>query len=259
MYFKIYQNLCQQNKIRKPDYGRGSGLHRHRILPGHSGGLYEQDNITYLTCREHVIAHFLLWKIYKNPNDLRSMNMLGANLTLEQRRAVGNWCYENKIGFHKFVGTKYHRKYSERGLENQKKNFEETGNKQNFYYWSIEEGRKERAALGGKKSNKNLKEKGLLPNFLSDDPEIRKKNASKAGSASPKFPVTDGNICKKFHTETERQAFLTENIEFRSGGRPYQRKDKTPGTWVNNGVKNAIVKYNVLDNYLETGWELGRK
>jgi hypothetical protein len=78
MYSKIYHNLCEQSKKRNLEYKQGSGLHRHRILPGHSGGLYDENNITYLTVREHIIAHFLLWKIHKNPNDLRSMNMLGG-------------------------------------------------------------------------------------------------------------------------------------------------------------------------------------
>lgn len=78
IYRKIYNNLCQKGCQLKEHYGPGLGLHRHRILPGHSGGTYEESNCTYLTPREHIIAHFLLWKLYKNPNDLRSMNMLGG-------------------------------------------------------------------------------------------------------------------------------------------------------------------------------------
>jgi hypothetical protein len=79
---------------------KGSGLHRHHIIPRHAGGKDCETNYTYLTVREHIIAHFLLWKMFKNPNDLRSMHMLGANLTVAQRRAVGKFCWENKIGFY---------------------------------------------------------------------------------------------------------------------------------------------------------------
>jgi hypothetical protein len=41
-----------------------------------------------------------LWKMNGNPNDLRSMRMLGAKLTIEQRRTVGKWCHANGIGLH---------------------------------------------------------------------------------------------------------------------------------------------------------------
>lgn len=152
IYYNIYHKLCKSKKNLKEHYKTGSGLHRHRINPGHAGGKYTEDNITYLTPREHVIAHYLLWKIYGNPNDLRSMNMLGAKLSVEQRKIVGKWCYENKIGFHKYHGTDFHREYSKKGLETQRKSYEETGNKQNFYYWSTKEGIKERASMGGSAS-----------------------------------------------------------------------------------------------------------
>ena len=98
IYSKIYNNLCfsrcQSNKWKK-----GSGIHRHHIIPKHSGGSNEESNYCYLTIREHIIAHFLLWKIYKTPNDLRSMKMLGANITPAQRKIMGEYCRDNNIGF----------------------------------------------------------------------------------------------------------------------------------------------------------------
>jgi hypothetical protein len=100
---------------------------------------------------------------------------------------------------------------------------------------------------------------GLLPNFLSDDPEIRKINASKAASKSAKFPATDGKKCIKFHTETERRIFLENNPKFKSGGRPYKRKDKTPAIWMNDGNKNRVIKQPEISDYLGRGWVRGRK
>jgi hypothetical protein len=38
----------------------------HHIIPKSMGGSDESDNITYLTAREHYLAHFLLWKIHNN-------------------------------------------------------------------------------------------------------------------------------------------------------------------------------------------------
>jgi len=145
----IYENLCSSRKLYEHLYKKGSGLHKHHILPKHSEGLDVDENYTYLTVREHIIAHYLLWRIYKNPNDLRSMKMLGANLSLEYRKIVGLWCVVNKIGFYsdRFTGDEKS-SWRLKGLETQKS----SGNKNSFYYWSTEEGRKERASLGGKAS-----------------------------------------------------------------------------------------------------------
>lgn len=96
MYLEIYEALCNKNRIRR----EGLSLHEHHIIPRHSGGQDDESNYTYLTPREHQIAHFLLWKINRNPNDLRSMKMLGARLTKEQRRIIGLWCRDNDIGMH---------------------------------------------------------------------------------------------------------------------------------------------------------------
>lgn len=258
-YYNTYYALCQRKKSLKEKYGRGSGLHRHRILPGHSGGEYVDDNVTYLTPREHTIAHFLLWKIYKNPNDLRSMYVLGAQLTTKQRKITGKWCYENNIGFHKYHGTEFHKQYSKKGLETQKEQYEKNGNKQNFYYWSTEEGRTERSSLGGKVSwNLQKETRNGLPFFMSEDPDVRRQNAIKAAKMSPKFPVTNGVICKKLYTEEERNQFLLRNPSFKSGGRPYKRKDTEKRCWMNNGTSSMQIKISLINEYTSKGWVKGR-
>jgi hypothetical protein len=79
-YHRIYKTLCERGKTRKKV--RGSNLERHHIIPTfffkqskrnrrYNDGIYEGDgehigNITYLTPREHFIAHLLLCKIWKN-------------------------------------------------------------------------------------------------------------------------------------------------------------------------------------------------
>lgn len=141
----IYHALCSSRKPLSEKWKHGSGLHRHHIVPKHSGGTDEESNYTYLTPREHVIAHYLLWRIYRNPNDIRSMKMLGAKLSTEQRRITGFFCKENNIGIWS-VTQDQRNEWGLRGYESQK----EIPN--SFYYWSSEEGRKERASLGGKAS-----------------------------------------------------------------------------------------------------------
>ena len=148
MFNRIYSNLCEGNRSRREDYKKYSGLHEHHIVPKHMGGTDDDYNLTYLNVREHIIAHYLLWKIYKNPNDLRSMKMLGANLSPQHRRITGEFCRDNKIGFFS-IPVEERKEWRIRGIETQKQEYLNDKVK-NFYYWSTEEGRKERASLGGK-------------------------------------------------------------------------------------------------------------
>lgn len=57
-YLKIYLNLTERGKIKRTGY-----LERHHIIPSHAGGTNAGENLTYLTGREHVIAHLLLTRI----------------------------------------------------------------------------------------------------------------------------------------------------------------------------------------------------
>ena len=205
IYYKLYDSLCQRGKLRCEDYGYKSGLHAHHIIPRHSNGSDDASNLTYLTPREHIAAHFLLWKLYENVNDLRSMNMLGAKLTIEQRRKVGIWCRDNNIGI--FGASKEDRKkWRRRGFDSQR----DSGSKNTFYYWSTEEGRKERASRGGKKL--------ASPEFnYWFSPDGHHRRAKMGAAKSAKKPATNGIITKKFHTDIERDRFLVENPEWRSG------------------------------------------
>lgn len=170
MFDRIYSNLCDSNKSRKDDYKKYSGLHEHHIVPKHMGGTDEDCNLTYLNVREHIIAHYLLWKIYKNPNDLRSMKMLGANLSPQHRRITGEFCRDNEIGLFS-TPIEERKEWMSKGIETQKQEYLQNNTK-NFYYWSTEEGRKERASLGGKQraskefnywaSNQGRKERASL-------------------------------------------------------------------------------------------------
>jgi hypothetical protein len=72
----IYQNLCQSRSHLVEAWKPGSGLARHRILPGHQGGTYEEGNCTYLTHREHILAHYLLWRINGHKGDLNAWQMM---------------------------------------------------------------------------------------------------------------------------------------------------------------------------------------
>lgn len=198
IYRKIYYNLCESRKTNITFYGHKSGFHRHHIIPVHDGGLDVEDNITYLTVREHQIAHFLLWKINKNPNDLRSMHMLGAKLTPQQRRITGIFCRDNNIGFHR-ASEEQKRIWRYKGLTTQKRNYEEQGEMNSYYYWAYtKEGRKRLASMGGKSGAKSqMKNKIGI-----HDPENFKKHAILGGKAiKGMICVTNGTHRTRIHPE----------------------------------------------------------
>ena len=200
-YISLYNNLCSSRSQLKEHWGKGSGLHRHHIKPRHMGGIDDDQNFTYLTLREHIIAHFLLWKIYKNPNDLRSMHMLGAELSVEQRRAVGIFCRNNKLGFHG-CSADDRAEWRTRGLRTQKK----SGDTNSWYFWSTEEGRKKRASMGGKIGGKKQAELGL--GF--HNPEVRKKACSLGGKSHVGKVWVNKQGSNKRVSKENLQSFLDE-------------------------------------------------
>lgn len=151
MFKQIYYNLCVSKSRIKEHWKSGSNLHRHHITPKHSGGADDESNFAYLTIREHILAHYLLWKIYKNPNDLRSMYMLGANLTSTQRKIIGEWCRDAGIGFH---GASEDKKieWRAKGARNQINEKIGIHNPDNF---------KHNASLGGKAGSKSQIKQGI--------------------------------------------------------------------------------------------------
>jgi hypothetical protein len=169
VYKEIYDNLCEKNRIKRENLH----LHRHHITPKHSGGQNIADNYTYLTPREHQLAHFLLWKIYHNVNDLRSMKMLGAKLTISQRKHIGYYCRDNKIGIfsekHKLDKNK-HAERCRKSAQTQKTNQIGTFDPEFRKEWASRAGK-----IGGTKQK--LNRQGI------HDPLNFKKNASLGGKA----------------------------------------------------------------------------
>ena len=81
IYNTLYHNLVESRKSLKEQWRPiGSGLDRHHIIPRHAGGTEEEDNFSYLTHREHIAAHWLLWKIHGRDGD-KSAWMLMRGMT----------------------------------------------------------------------------------------------------------------------------------------------------------------------------------
>jgi len=206
-YNTLYTNICNKGKYLKEAWGYGSGLHRHHIIPRHMGGEDVESNYTYLSVREHVAAHFLLWKIHNNPNDIRSMYMLGAHLTPQQRRVSGKFCHSNKIGIHA-ADSAQKAEWGQKSYDLNIKNSTE------FAYWASPAGRKERASLGGKASLASGNN-AQFAYWMS--PEGRHQRAKLGAAAAGRKPATNDKITKRFKTEDLRNEFLQDNPDWRVG------------------------------------------
>jgi len=189
IYTRIYDNLVAASSNLKEEWENSTNvLQRHRILPGHQGGKYVEDNCTYLTLREHIIAHYLLWKIHRNPGDYRAYKMMsgidvpfsehseytkkrlseshkGIPLSAEHRRKIS----EGQMGRMPGFGGKKHseetrRKMSEsqKGREITKKHRENLSNSRKKLNgsWVTEEYRKNMANIvRGRKHTEETKRK----------------------------------------------------------------------------------------------------
>ena len=71
-YQIIYDNLINQAKNRLVD----GYTEKHHILPKSMGGSNQAFNIVKLTAREHFLAHWLLFKIYKTPSMAKAFRLM---------------------------------------------------------------------------------------------------------------------------------------------------------------------------------------
>jgi len=66
-YRRIYSNLVNRGKSSR----RLNYTEKHHIIPKCKGGTDDQENLTYLTAREHYLCHLLLTRIYPDDEKLK--------------------------------------------------------------------------------------------------------------------------------------------------------------------------------------------
>jgi len=59
---------------------------RHHIVPRHAGGDNSNENLVYLSFKEHYVVHGLLWKIFKSEHDLHAHNIMKGIKTDEAHK-----------------------------------------------------------------------------------------------------------------------------------------------------------------------------
>lgn len=69
--YEAYIEECKLNSVSKINEAGNPlpGIEKHHIVPRFDGGLDVSENIVLLTVKEHVIAHWLRWKVLKKSQD----------------------------------------------------------------------------------------------------------------------------------------------------------------------------------------------
>ncbi len=82
---KVYNNLCYSRKEMNRNKGDGGYYESHHIMPRWMGGNDSDDNLVLLTAREHYIAHYLLFRHYKDRSSSASFHLMNNSCNSEYR------------------------------------------------------------------------------------------------------------------------------------------------------------------------------
>ncbi len=93
-YLKIYNSLIQKRQD-TPIVKGESYSERHHIIPKSMGGTNKKENIVRLTAREHYIAHWLLFRIYRNKQMTYAFRVMNQTIKKETKREK----YKNSRAF----------------------------------------------------------------------------------------------------------------------------------------------------------------
>lgn len=84
-YKKHYNNLCKTRKESHRYKGDGNYYESHHIVPKWKGGSNEKSNLVLLTAREHYLAHYFLFLIYKDKSSSAAFHIMNNNINSSYR------------------------------------------------------------------------------------------------------------------------------------------------------------------------------
>jgi hypothetical protein len=117
-YKKHYDNLMSSRMLLKisryNEKKNGIYYEGHHIVPKSKGGSgtsskgLKNNNIVYLTAREHFLAHWLLWKIYRDRSTALSFHKMFSKNKNQKRIFSSKGYQEAKLAFRETnIGNKY--------------------------------------------------------------------------------------------------------------------------------------------------------
>lgn len=84
-YIKHYNNLCNTRKEYNRYKGDGNYYENHHIIPRWLKGSNENSNLVLLTAREHYLAHYFLFKHYKDKNSSAAFHLMNNSINSKFR------------------------------------------------------------------------------------------------------------------------------------------------------------------------------
>lgn len=233
-YNKIYNDLIESRRFLNRTKNDGIYYEKHHILPKSLGGSNYIENLILLTPREHFIAHMLLYKGAKDIRTKRKMSkalgfmMKWNNETISSKKyeiirniLSDNMKGENNPMFGKLLSDKHKQKISN-GLIGR------------IYLTG------EHSLMFGKHLSDDSRKKISIANSGEKNGMYNRKG--------DKHPWT-GQKHKKESKEKISNAL--KNI-------PKEKRSTYGKCWINNGIKNKMVKFDDLEQYLNCGWFKGR-
>jgi hypothetical protein len=111
MFYKnLHDNILTKIKLENRIKSKDIYYENHHIIPKHMGGNNEPDNLILLTFREHIIIHFLLWKIHNRIGD-KLMCLMRSNQKEESQELRVKMAVEKNrtsgLGFKNWSGDKH--------------------------------------------------------------------------------------------------------------------------------------------------------
>lgn len=90
-YKKIYDDLIESAKLRPKE---DSYKELHHIIPLCMGGSDEKCNKVFLTARQHYLAHWLLYKIYKTSSLVHAWHSMSRIGKGQEERSINSHLFE---------------------------------------------------------------------------------------------------------------------------------------------------------------------
>lgn len=134
----------------------------HHIIPKHMGGLNKKSNMIKLTYRQHILAHLLLYRVYKKPEDLVAYKLM-RGISVSRKVEIG-----------KMIGEKH----------KQSGHIYRLGNNNKATGWINSIKTSESLSNGGKTAGNIAKATGQI-------------NAIKTINSCTRGGITQGNIAKE--------------------------------------------------------------
>jgi len=237
-YSKLYYKITANAKQRMT----GGYTELHHIIPQSMGGSNDKENLVYLTAREHFICHWLLIKMTEGED--RSKMLYALNGMKAENR------YQQR--YHTKITARVYEKYRIEHAENHSKRMKgrKAWNK-GVPQTKDHKEKNRQAALQRAPKSEETKEKWRQARLGYKDSDETKLKKSLALKGKPKGPMSE------------------EQKKARSITMTGQKKTKSHAINVANAVFGNIsinkhglekkVKKDILQSYLDQGWQLGGK